>query len=63
MFYNLITTKILIIQKFQIKRMIKVGHGNSWLHLFCDGDYRKDQLVGKCHLVVTNMLDRGKLHC
>ena len=37
MFYHLITTKLLIIKKFQIKRTIKVGFGNSWLHLFWDG--------------------------
>ena len=34
MFYHLITTKILIIKKFQIKRTIKVGRGNSWLYYF-----------------------------
>ena len=37
MFYHLITIKILIIKKFQIRRTIKVGRGNSWLHLFWNG--------------------------
>ena len=34
-FYNLITIKILT-KKIQIRWTIKVGHRNSWLHLFWD---------------------------
>ena len=37
MFYHLITIKILIIRKIQIRRIIKVVHRNSWLHLKLDG--------------------------
>lgn len=37
MFYHLITTKILIIKRIQIRRTIKIGHGNSQLHLKWDG--------------------------
>ena len=36
-FYHLITTKMLIIKKIQIRRTIKVVRENSWLHLFWDG--------------------------
>jgi hypothetical protein len=38
MFYHLTTTKILIINFFQIRRTIKVEHGNLWLHLKWDGE-------------------------
>ena len=37
MFYHFITIKILIIKYFQIRRTIKVKHGNLWLHLKKDG--------------------------
>jgi hypothetical protein len=40
MFYHLITTKILIIKKFQIRWTIKIRHGNLWLHLKWDGGSR-----------------------